>query len=41
MRIPAVRTAFRFAERRLCDSLLGRFGGFWIAALEVPLKIPR
>lgn len=38
MRVPVLNTAFRFAERRLCDSSLGRFGGFWIAALEVPLK---
>lgn len=34
MRIPIVKNAFRFAEQRLCDSPLGRFGGFWIAAFE-------
>jgi ubiquinone/menaquinone biosynthesis C-methylase UbiE len=34
MRVPGVRGVFRFAERRLCDSALGRFGGFWIAALQ-------
>jgi ubiquinone/menaquinone biosynthesis C-methylase UbiE len=33
MRVPVLRTAFRLAERRLCDSPLNRFGGFWIAAL--------
>jgi ubiquinone/menaquinone biosynthesis C-methylase UbiE len=33
MRLPYVRDALRLAERSLCDSPLGAFGGFWIAAL--------
>jgi ubiquinone/menaquinone biosynthesis C-methylase UbiE len=32
MRIPVVRDALRAAEHALCDSPLGAFGGFWIAA---------
>jgi len=32
MRVPVVRDVFRAAERALCDSPLGAFGGFWIAA---------
>ncbi len=32
MRIPIVKSVFRFTEERLCDSPLSRFGGFWIAA---------
>jgi ubiquinone/menaquinone biosynthesis C-methylase UbiE len=34
MRVPVLRSVFRVAERALCDSRLGRFGGFWIAALR-------
>lgn len=34
MRVPVLGSILRFAERRLCDSLLSRFGGFWIAALR-------
>ncbi len=37
MRIPIARRVFRFAEERLCDSPLSRFGGFWIAAFQ---KLP-
>lgn len=37
MRMPLLANAFRFAERRLCDSPFGRFGGFWIAAFQ---KLP-
>jgi ubiquinone/menaquinone biosynthesis C-methylase UbiE len=32
MRLPLLRSAFRWAEHRLCDSRLARFAGFWIAA---------
>jgi hypothetical protein len=34
MRVPVLRSVFRAAEQRLCDSPLARFGGFWIAAFE-------
>lgn len=34
MRWPIVKSAFRWAERRVCDSPLARFGGFWIAAYQ-------
>jgi SAM-dependent methyltransferase len=34
MRVPALSSAFRFAERRLCDSPLARFAGFWVAAFQ-------
>jgi len=34
MRTPMAARLFRFAERRLCDSPLRVFGGFWIAALR-------
>jgi ubiquinone/menaquinone biosynthesis C-methylase UbiE len=34
MSLPALKQLLRLAERRLCDSPLARFGGFWIAALE-------
>ena len=34
MRIPFLGPALREAARRLCDSPLGFFGGFWIAAFE-------
>lgn len=34
LRIPVVGWALRTAERRLCDSALNYFGGFWIAALQ-------
>jgi ubiquinone/menaquinone biosynthesis C-methylase UbiE len=37
MQVPVLRSVFRFAEQRLCDSPLARFGGFWIAAFE---KLP-
>jgi len=33
MRVPGLRAAFRTAERALCDSPLGAFGGFWVAAI--------
>jgi ubiquinone/menaquinone biosynthesis C-methylase UbiE len=32
MRLPGLREVLRRAEWALCDSPLGRFGGFWIAA---------
>jgi ubiquinone/menaquinone biosynthesis C-methylase UbiE len=32
--LPGLKEALRFAESRLCDTALARFGGFWIAALE-------
>lgn len=34
MRVPGLRSAFRIAERTLCDTPLGAFGGFWVAAIE-------
>lgn len=34
MRVPVLRDALAHAERKLCDSPLARFGGFWIAAIE-------
>jgi hypothetical protein len=34
MRTPMAARLFREAERRLCDSPLRVFGGFWIAALK-------
>lgn len=34
MRLPVSSSAFRWAERRLCDSPLARFAGFWIAAYQ-------
>lgn len=34
MRVPVVRSVFRFAEQQLCDTPLARFGGFWIAAYQ-------
>lgn len=34
MRVPGLRQAFRTAEWTLCDTLLGAFGGFWVAAIE-------
>lgn len=34
MRLPMAARLFREAERRLCDSPLRVFGGFWIAALR-------
>jgi ubiquinone/menaquinone biosynthesis C-methylase UbiE len=34
MRVPGLRSVFRFAEHQLCDSPHSRFGGFWIAALR-------
>jgi SAM-dependent methyltransferase len=34
LRVPLLDQAFGFAERRLCDSLLNRFGGFWIGAFQ-------
>jgi ubiquinone/menaquinone biosynthesis C-methylase UbiE len=33
LRLPLLRSAFSAAERRLCDTSLSRFGGFWIAAI--------
>jgi ubiquinone/menaquinone biosynthesis C-methylase UbiE len=34
MRVPFLGPALRAAERRLADSALGVFGGFWIAVFE-------
>ncbi len=34
--LPLVGTLLSQAERRLCDGPLGRFGGFWIAAIQKP-----
>ncbi len=34
MRVPILGPALRVAERRLADSPLGIFGGFWIAVFE-------
>lgn len=34
MRVPILKSAFRWAEHRLSDSPLARFGGFWIAAYQ-------
>lgn len=34
MQLPLIRQALAGLERRLCDSPLKRFGGFWIAVLE-------
>jgi ubiquinone/menaquinone biosynthesis C-methylase UbiE len=34
MRLPIVGAALRRAEWALCDTPLGKLGGFWIAALE-------
>jgi ubiquinone/menaquinone biosynthesis C-methylase UbiE len=34
MRLPFLKSAFRWAEHRLSDSPLARFGGFWIAAYQ-------
>jgi ubiquinone/menaquinone biosynthesis C-methylase UbiE len=34
MKVPVLRTAFREAERVLCDSPLSAFGGFYIAAIS-------
>jgi len=34
LRVPLLDRAFWFAERRLCDSVFSRFGGFWIGAFE-------
>jgi ubiquinone/menaquinone biosynthesis C-methylase UbiE len=34
MRLPILKSAFRWAEHRLSDSPLARFGGFWIAAYQ-------
>jgi ubiquinone/menaquinone biosynthesis C-methylase UbiE len=34
MRVPVLGALLRAGERRLCDSPLQYFGGFWIAALE-------
>jgi ubiquinone/menaquinone biosynthesis C-methylase UbiE len=34
MRVPLLGTALRRVEHALCDSPLGRFGGFWIAAYQ-------
>jgi ubiquinone/menaquinone biosynthesis C-methylase UbiE len=34
LRVPVVGWALRRVERRLCDSPLNVFGGFWIAALR-------
>ncbi|HEX4478012.1 MAG TPA: class I SAM-dependent methyltransferase [Polyangiaceae bacterium] len=31
---PVLRSVFRAAERALCDTRLGNYGGFWIAAIE-------
>lgn len=38
MRVPVLDRAFWLAERRLCDSPLSCFGGFWIGAFQ---KQPR
>jgi ubiquinone/menaquinone biosynthesis C-methylase UbiE len=38
MRVPLLDRAFWLAERRLCDTALGNFGGFWIGAFQ---KQPR
>jgi ubiquinone/menaquinone biosynthesis C-methylase UbiE len=40
MRVPLLKTAFRWAEHRLCDSRLSRFGGFWIAAYQKQCPAP-
>ncbi|NRA34800.1 MAG: methyltransferase domain-containing protein [Polyangiaceae bacterium] len=34
MNLPVVRSIFRWAERKSCDSRLSRFGGFYIAAMR-------
>ena len=34
MRLPVIGAALGRLERRLCDSPLSRFGGFWIAAYQ-------
>jgi ubiquinone/menaquinone biosynthesis C-methylase UbiE len=34
MRVPLLRAVLRQAEKRLCDSPLRVFGGFWIAAIR-------
>jgi SAM-dependent methyltransferase len=34
MHVPLLDRAFWLAERRLCDSPLSRFGGFWIGAFQ-------
>lgn len=34
LNVPLLDRAFWFAERRLCDSPLRRFGGFWIGAFQ-------
>jgi ubiquinone/menaquinone biosynthesis C-methylase UbiE len=34
MRVPVLGALLREAERKLCDTPLGIFGGFWIAALK-------
>jgi ubiquinone/menaquinone biosynthesis C-methylase UbiE len=34
LRVPLLDRAFWFAERRLCDSVFSRFGGFWIGAFQ-------
>jgi ubiquinone/menaquinone biosynthesis C-methylase UbiE len=34
MRVPVLRDVLRRTERALCDSPLGAFGGFWIAAMR-------
>ena len=34
LRVPGLGAVLRFAERRLCDGPLARFGGFWIAAIR-------
>lgn len=37
MHIAGLGSAFRFAERSLCDTPLARFAGFWVAAFQ---KLP-
>lgn len=34
LRLPVIGPLFSSAERALCDTALGRFGGFWIAAFQ-------
>jgi hypothetical protein len=34
MRVPVLGTTLGLLERRLCDSPLSRFAGFWIAAYQ-------
>ena len=38
LRVPGLGKLLRFAEQRLCDGPLARFGGFWIAAVRKPAQ---